>query len=100
MASHPKVFEVMIHRAEADAVAASFLQQQLRQSGIRAGMAGLSAAPGGVRAARHSICFVGAAFGEDGLATLPQDQFDFVFVSPDAEAGSRNGRRGSSYGAL
>ena len=100
MTSDPNVFEVMIHRVEADAVAASLLQQQLRQSGIRAGVADLSAGMSEVRAARHSVCFIGAAFGEDRLATVPQDHFEFVFVSTNAEAGSRNGRICSSYGAL
>ena len=84
MASDPNVFEVMIHCAEADAVAASRLQQQLRQNNIRAGVANLSAAPNGVRAARHSVCFI----GEENLVTAPLDQFDFVL------------RRCSSYSTL
>ena len=73
MASDPYVFEVMIHRAEADAFAASRLQQQLRRDNIRAGVADLSAGNG---VARHSVCFIDATFDE---ATVRQDQFDFVF---------------------
>ena len=91
MASNPSVFEVMIHRVEAGADAASLLQQRLRQDGIRAGVADLSAAKAtsAARAARHSLCFVGAAFGEEDLAGAPHDRFDLVFISPDAEAGGR-----------
>ena len=94
MVSDTRVFEVMIYRVEADAGGASRLQQQLREDGIRAGMADLSAATSGARAARHSLCFIGAAGAEDSLAGVPPDQFDCVFVSPDAEAGA------SSYSAL
>jgi SAM-dependent methyltransferase len=102
MASDPSVFEVMIYRVEADANAASLFQHQLRQNGLRADVADLSAAKAtsGARAARHSVCFIGAAFGEDHLAGVKQDQFDFVFFSPDAKAGVRNGRECSSYSAL
>lgn len=101
MASNPSVFELMIHRVEADADAASLLQQQLCQDGIRAGVADLSMveATSAARAARHSLCFIGAAFGEEDLAGTPHDQFDFVFISPDADGGVRNGT-GCSYGAL
>jgi SAM-dependent methyltransferase len=101
MASNLRVFEVMIHRVEADADAASLLQQQLRQDGIRAGVADLSAkATSAARAARHSLCFIGAAFGEKDLADAPHEQFDFVFISPDAQAGVRDGKGCSYYPTL
>jgi SAM-dependent methyltransferase len=102
MASNTSVFEVMIHHVEADAEAALLLQQRLRQDGIRAGVAGLSAAKAtsAARAARHSLCFIGSAFGEENLADAPHDRFDFVFINPGADAGVRSGTGYSSYGAL
>jgi len=102
MASDPRVFEVMIHRVEADADASSLLQLRLRRDGIRAGVADLSAAKvtSTARTARHSLCFIGSAFGEKDLASTPLDQFDFVFIDPRAEMGIRNGKGYASYGTL
>lgn len=102
MASDLRVFEIVIHRVEADADAASLLQQRLRQDGIRAGLVDLSTAKvtSTARAARHSLCFIGSTFGEEDLAAAPHDRFDIVFISPGAEAGVRNGNRCSSYATL
>src|SRR6185295_814525 len=99
MASNHNVFEVMIHRVTGDADPASRLQQQLRLDGIRAGVADLSAAKATTagRAARYSLCFIGAAFAEEHFAGAAPDRFDFVFISPDAEPGGRSGKRCSSY---
>jgi len=91
----------MIHRVEADADAASLLQHRLRQDGIRVGVADLASAKLSVsQAARHSLCFVGAAFGYEDLLEAPNDRFDFVFLAPDAAAGIRRSKGCTSYGLL
>jgi ubiquinone/menaquinone biosynthesis C-methylase UbiE len=102
MSSSPCVFEVMIHRVQADAGAASILQHRLRQDGIRAGVADLAAAKlaSATQAARYSLCLVGAAFGNQDLLDAPTDRFDFVFVAPDADAGIRHRKGCTAYGQL
>lgn len=80
----------MIYRVEADAEGASLLQQQLRESGIRAGVADLSGVTSGAQAAWHSLRFISSPLGQESLTGI--DQFDSVFVSSDAEAGASSFR--------
>jgi len=102
MSSDSRVFEVVIHCAEADTDAATLLQQRLRQDGIRAAVADLHTAKvtRAFRAARHSLCFVGSTFDEYDVTETPRDRFDFVFISPGAESAECKGNRCTSYSTL
>ncbi len=99
MTSTPAVFELMIHRAKADADAASRLQRKLRRDGVRAGVADLLAADA-TRTARRSVCFIGAAFAERDFSEVTSDRFDLVYANGDAGAGLVSGERCTSYDSL
>jgi len=91
----------MILRKAQHADAATVLQQRLHQDGIRSNVAELSATKtaGTIRCARHSICLIDAASGQE-FANALCDRFDLMWIDPCSYTGSLSGNICSSYRML
>lgn len=102
MANNPIVFEVLIHRVEADEKIALLLQQQLRKDGIRAIVTDITGmkVKNATIIAKHLICLIDFPNYEKTQIGSPHDQFDFVFIADRTKINFSNIKTSPSYRKL